>query len=422
MKLFPFQVEGVKALVGKKRFLIASDPGLGKTVQLICAVNVLANQKGCVADDCGRSRVALEVLVVCPKSMRVTWEREIEKWGREGVNWTVVNHDKLITKQGEGLVRAWDVVIADESHQYLKNGDTKRARVFRQIEGKSDVVWLSTATPASKSAEDYYCTLQILLPGVFGGMKKYQFLSRYCNKVVDRWAHSGYKYEGFKNKEELKEIFKKCAIKHRQSEVAADLPELTYSSYYADVNYKDLMHLSESQAVEIKQAVMEDKVFGSDYNAVLRHNALLKVPAVVELLSGYPEDVKVVVFAWHREVVSEIVKALQDTDRTVDYITGEVSEEKRQKAIDAFQTGGLNTLVMNMQAGGVGITLTAATKALYVQFPYSAIHWIQSQKRVHRIGSKQPVQIIKIIIEKSIDEDVYKILQDRVVNIEKVGV
>jgi superfamily II DNA or RNA helicase len=259
---------------------------------------------------------------------------------------------------------------------------------------------------------------------LFGTWSKTRFITQYCKKVPDKWAYSGYKFTDFKNTDELKKIFSKCSIKHRQEEVAKDLPELTFTDYFADVRYKDLMHFSPEDAEEIKKAVLEGKEFGKNYQADLRHNALLKAPAVLELLEGYPPDVSVVIFAWHREVVEELYKEIKDkTERTCEFITGEVtSEEKRQKIIDSFQAGECNTLVLNIQSGGVGITLTKATKAIYVQFPSSVIHWVQSQKRVHRIGSKKPVQIVKVMIEKSIDEDIFNILEERMKYVDEVGV
>ncbi len=160
----------------------------------------------------------------------------------------------------------------------------------------------------------------------------------------------------------------------------------------------------------------------SQYQAVLRTNAIHKIPSILELLSTYPLDKKVVLFIWHTDVADKLVSEISKTDRKVDKITGQITSElKRQDIIDRFQTGDLNTLVLNMQSGGVGINLTAATVGIYVQFPSVASMWIQSLKRIHRIGSKEPVQIIKVMIEGSIDEEIFSVLEQRLEYIEQVG-
>ncbi len=428
MKLRPFQLIGVQALVRKTRYLIRDDPGLGKTVQLISAVNILQTLE-----------IPLSVLVICPKGMIITWEREIKKWGRwPSTKWKVINHDRLLTKDFSKLARSWDILIADESHLYLKNIATKTAKAFFVLADLSKVVWLSTATVASKSAEDYYATLKILLPDFFKGWSLDKFKKTFCETVTktiyakkpirygkchklrdNHYACEVKSYEGFKNTDVLREIFSRCSIGRKQEEVAPELPPLTVTDHFISGR---VAHIE--QLTEIADFIRVGMPPTPHHQEVLKDLGMAKIPAVVELIQSYPADVKVVIFAWHRDVIAALVKAIKEnTDRTCDFITGEVnSSTERQDKIDRFQNGDLDILVLNMQSGGVGITLTAATKGIYVQFPYTAIHWIQSQKRIHRIGSTKPVQIIKVMIDKSKDAEIFQILEERMSGIEEVGV
>lgn len=410
--LRPYQIDGVKTLVPKKRFLLADDAGLGKTVQAIVAANYKSYKE---------SR-SLDVLVIGTKSMRITWHREVTKWNNEN-NYAITNFEQLIGKNAKSFAKKWDIVILDESHLCVKNVTSKRCKAFLDLIKSVDTVWLMTATAASKTAEDYYVTLKVLLPTLFKNWTKTHFIKKFCNEVADRWSYSGKKYEGFKNINELNAIFKKCSLKRKKADVAKDLPEITHSSRFAEVNPKDLMHLSEEDFYDIKSQVLAGVPLKQEYQAILRHNALLKIPSLIELLSTYPEDEKLVIFAWHQDVIDKIEEQIKDTGRTVAQITGKISSEnKRQELMDAFQEGKLNTLVLNMQSGGVGITLTSAATAIYVQFPTVVTLWTQSLNRVHRIGSKRPVEIIKLMIEKSIDERVFKVLESRLDDVEKVGV
>lgn len=416
VKPFDYQYEGIKTLFGKTRFLIADDPGLGKTIQLIVAVNLIAQT----------SKKELKVLVIGTKSIVINWQREIDRWSNCNAKYTVINHDKLIGKNSEDYLKNWDVVIADESHFYLKNQDTLRAKMFLQVISTAERVWLSTATPASRSAVDYYMTLKILLPTLFGKWSKTQFMKKYCNKILDPWTPMGYRLDGFNQKTmpELNKVFKLCCLRRKQEEVKKDLPPLTFSDYFADVSHKNLLSYTPEEAKEITARLLEGKDLTAEQKEKLQHNALLKIPSMLELLNTYPTKKKVVIFAWHRSVVAAIVDSIKkETDRTVDFITGEVtSAVKRQELIDKFQESDLDTLVLNMQSGGVGVNLTAASTAFYMELPGSPIFWIQSLKRIHRIGSLNPVQIIKIMIPKSVDEQIFAILQERLANINEVGV
>lgn len=432
MKLRPFQFIGVEALVRKTRYLIRDDPGLGKTIQLISAVNVLQET----------SDKIIHALVICPKGMIITWEIEIRKWNRNS-SYVVINHDRLLTKDFATLAKSWDILIADESHLYLKNIATKTAKAFFVLADMSKVVWLSTATVASKSAEDYYATLKILLPDFFKGWSLDRFKKTFCETVTktvyskkplrygtshklrdNHYATEVRSYEGFKNTDQLNEIFSKCSIGRKQEEVAPELPPLTITDHFIEGTPATLRAANDKELTEIADFIRLGMPPTPHHQEILKDLGMAKIPAVIELLQSYPADVKVVVFGWHRDVIAALVKAIKEqTDRTCDFITGEVnSADERQNKIDRFQNGDLDILVLNMQSGGVGITLTAATKGIYVQFPYTAIHWIQSQKRIHRIGSTKPVQIIKVMIDKSKDAEIFSILEDRMSGIEQVGV
>lgn len=403
LTLFPYQKAGVKALVGKNRFMLRDSPGLGKTIQLIVSCNAVNPDN---------------VLVLCPKSMVITWIREIKKWASHPEKFTVINHDKLITKDNYKILTSWDIVIADESHLYLKNIDTKRAAVFFSLIENARRVWLATATMASRSGEDYFCSLKVLLPDLMRKWSKSKFIKRYCKAVPDPFTYSGIKYVGFNNTVEMQTVLDKCSLSRKEEEVNLELPPLTFTDMYLEDHSEKF---TPEEIKDIKKRVMEGKSFGNDYQGKMQKNALLKVPAVLELLSTYPPEKKVVIYAWHTAVIEELMNEAKKVEgRIVESITGKTESLGRQVVIDQFQSGSINTLILNMQAGGVGITLTAATAGIYVQFPYSAIHWVQSMKRIHRIGSKKPVQIIKLMSFRGIDKEIFDILDDRMKHIKEI--
>ena len=425
LALMDFQYSGVEFLAKRKRALIASDPGLGKTVMNIVAVNCL--QKHMNRPLKMLPPVALKVLVLCPKGMVITWQREIDKWSMGG-HYTIANWDKLVhlnDKRKEVLFTKWDLIIGDESHQAIKNPDTVRCMVFfNELVPLAGRVWIATATPASRSGLDYYCTLKLLLPKLFEKWSAKQFEREFCEAIPEGKGWNGkewytiYRYEGFKNTVILKELFSKCCIRHKKEVVAKDLPEKIFTEMEVEIDKRIAAQYLEMDIEQVMECIEKNKPIPAHMAHVMQATALAKLNDLVDLVESYPPDISVVIFAWHRNVVEEIAKRLD-----CPYIHGEVSSDERQIVIDKFQKKELNRLTANMQSGGVGITLTAASICIYVEFPHSVIHWKQSLGRIHRIGSKHThVQFIKMIGRNTIDREIFNRLQAREKSMEQVGV
>jgi SWI/SNF-related matrix-associated actin-dependent regulator 1 of chromatin subfamily A len=119
MSLYPFQKEGIAFATNREASLIADDMGLGKTVQEIGVINEDASIR--------------RVLVVCPASVRIPWQRELDQWLNRsftiavvGVNCqkplsgdgiTIINYDRLARFENE--LGAYDLAVLDEC-QYIK--------------------------------------------------------------------------------------------------------------------------------------------------------------------------------------------------------------------------------------------------------------------------------------------------------------
>ena len=145
LEYLPYQKAGIAYAAGRKNTLIGDEMGLGKTIQAIGTIN-LTNPK--------------TVLVVCPASLKLNWESEMEKWlvsertidvingGREQIpsnpDVVIINYD-VLTKYAKPLQsRTWDMVIMDEVHK-IKNPKAKRTVVAVSIKARRKV--LLTGTP-----------------------------------------------------------------------------------------------------------------------------------------------------------------------------------------------------------------------------------------------------------------------------------
>lgn len=409
MELREYQKDGVNFLLSKKKALLASDPGLGKTAQSIVAVNELGN--GCY----------LRVLVLCPKSVILNWKNEIKMWSKSStVDWTVINWDKLITKELQKLSETkWDIVIGDEFHKALKSWKAKRCQNFiKYIAPNVERLWLLSATPASKSAEDYHPMLTLLDPET---PKHKDFCDTYCHKNLNPWSRQ-YEYSGFKNTAPLKEVFKRIALKHRKKDVAAQLPRKQYAKVYVDVNREIISECLELDQNLIEYCIKEGKQIPGHIASVIRAIGMSKIEAAVEWINNFPENEPLVIVGWHKDVIQQIYDGIDDKGET-GIITGETPAKLRQIFVEQFQSGVSNRIIINYQAGGVGINLHRASNMLEVEFPWSPTDLIQARGRIHRIGSvSDSVTYWQMIANNTVDDLILESLYTKQKGIKEVGI
>jgi SWI/SNF-related matrix-associated actin-dependent regulator 1 of chromatin subfamily A len=135
----------------------------------------------------------------------------------------------------------------------------------------------------------------------------------------------------------------------------------------------------------------------------LRHaTALAKVPLVVDhVKNALLASPKLVVFAHHRDVVSEIAAAFGDTAVT---LTGSDTTEQRQAAVDRFQEDADCTVfVGSIRAAGLGLTLTASAHVVFAELDWVPAHLTQAEDRTHRIGQRDSVLVQHLVLQSSLD-------------------
>ncbi|MHC4356630.1 MAG: C-terminal helicase domain-containing protein, partial [Planctomycetota bacterium] len=135
----------------------------------------------------------------------------------------------------------------------------------------------------------------------------------------------------------------------------------------------------------------------------LRHEtAVAKIPHVVEHVeNAIGGSGKVVVFAHHKDVVNGLMDEFGD--RAVK-LTGETPMAQRQEAVDRFQSDPtIQVFVGNIQAAGVGITLTAASHVVFAELDWVPGNITQAEDRCHRIGQTNSVLVQHLVFDESID-------------------
>jgi SNF2 family DNA or RNA helicase len=143
---------------------------------------------------------------------------------------------------------------------------------------------------------------------------------------------------------------------------------------------------------------------------------------MADIENGDFGDDSVAVCAVSRQLIELLSARLTKAKISHGLITGAQNEDERQQAVDDFQSGKIKWILFTAQAGGVGITLTAARRLVMLQRPWSLVDHKQALDRVHRIGSEihDSVIITDYVTEGTIEERVIQVLETKADNFEQI--
>lgn len=375
--LMPFQRAGVKYATKAKRCLIADEMGLGKTVQGLATIHHLNT---------------LPTLVVCPASLRFNWMRESMKWlpgkypslyeHNAYADVCVINYDTL-TKHKEHIIEKarFKSIIFDEFH-YLKNHKAQRSVAARHIaasihkaHGDNAVILGLTGTPVLNRPGELLHLLQVLgrLDEV-GGFKTFR----------DRYLSGDWKSRG-ENLQELQQILRsRFLIRREKSQVLKDLP--AKRRVMVDIA---MANPAAYKAVENKPLEDHEAAAIVRIGELRRECARQKLAGVREWVAEFLEtEKKLIIFASHRDIQADLIQSFPGCV----HILGDDDAQARQRAVDKFQEDPkINLIVLSLKAGGVGLTLTAASDVAFVEFGWTPGDMDQAEDRAHRIGQKDSV-------------------------------
>lgn len=445
-ELYPFQKEGVLSILSNnENVLLADEMGLGKTCQACTYLKLNKN--------------ALPAVVVCQSSLKLNWEREVEKWanlkctileGRKTQRFSdeyfekypvvIINYDilgvenqiekrkelerkKFCKENGEKYkprilkVDGWvdeltqhkfKTIIVDEC-QYIADPETIRARAVIQLSEIQDSrkIFIS-GTPYETKTSQFFTALNILNKKMFPN--RWAFQMRYCDPVK---TYFGWQFNGLSNGEELHNKISTFMIRRLKKDVLTQLPpkqRIIVPMQVSDSDRKIYNMIDE----EFTNALSK-----GESNALVKISQLkrasfeAKKKAMLQWIKDYLAiNDKLVLFVYHKDAFDFLLDNFKDISVG---INGETEVKQRQKNIDRFQGDEkIKLFVGQIKACGAGITLTASKATCFVEFGQTVVqHW-QAEDRVHRIGQEaDSVQAYYLILEDSIDVTIMELLNQR---------
>lgn len=420
------QKEAVEKLLANNKFILADDMGLGKTTAAVIG----ALESG-----------AKKILIVCPASLKLNWEREIRnytdrrtlvvegrKWGST-FDFYIINYDilknfhttdnsedseayKLIMNEG------FDLAIVDEAH-YIANATAQRTKLLNDILSMIPKVWLLTGTPMTSRPINYFNLLSIVDSPLALNWQSY--VRRYCAGY--QFTVKGRKIwntSGSSNLDELRERTKNLVLRRMKNDIL-DLPEkiiapvyLELKNTYYDEELEEFMRISKENKTKENISVTLNRLM-----RIRQLIAVEKVPYTCELIDKFIEQGKKVIvltnFTMSLDMIHEKYKKNSVT------LDGRMHKDKRQENVDRFQTDDkVKVFIGNIKAAGVGITLTAAEVVIMNDLSFVPSDHAQGEDRAYRYGQKNSVLVYYPIFDNTIERQVYNILQKKKKDIDQV--
>lgn len=442
-KLLPFQRDGVRfALQHGGRILLADEMGLGKTIQAIAVVSCI--------------RESWPVLVLAPSALRLHWASMIQQWMNipsseilvvlsqcsgsnkggfkivasntkksihlDGV-FNIVSYDIVPKLQDLLMASTFKVVIADESH-FLKNAQAKRTSASLPLLQKAQYVILLSGTPALSRPIELFKQLEALHPTVYKNVHEYG--NRYCKGGIFGV------YQGASNHEELHSLIKATVmIRRLKKDVLSELPQKRRQQVFLDLGEKEMRQVNalfrELEVIkgQIKSAQSEEEAKSLKFaeksliSKIYTASGEAKIPAVLDYLGTMVEaNCKFLIFAHHQSMIESIHEYLLKKKVGCIRIDGSTPSALRQALVTDFQEKEtIKAAVLSIRAGGIGLTLTAASTVIFAELSWTPGDLIQAEDRAHRIGQVSSVNVCYLLANDTVDDIIWDVVQSKLDNL-----
>jgi len=428
LPLYPYQMLGTLFLAFTRRALFGDDMGLGKTIQAIAASVFLK----------GQGKLS-RVLIICPASLKLQWAREIERFSdesvtvmtgtkkkreklyAEGSTFTVLNYELVL--KDFNLIRSLepDLIVLDEA-QRIKNWRAKTTQLIKNL--TSEYAYVLTGTPLENRLDELYSIVQFLDRRLLG--PAWQFMAEHV--IRDEWGA----IVGYRGLDKVKRKIAPIFLRRRKDEVLHDLPERIDNYYYLELEraqerlytpreneLRSMFNVPrEEWTPEMMGRLLElitemreicDAAQLVTDGGVRASSKLAELPLIVEdvaLNNGH----KVLIFTQWERMTRLVEEALAGLPVDMVRMHGGLNIRQREQIIDRFSSDPDCRIFISTDAGGLGLNLQAADFVVNVDLPWNPARLEQRIGRAHRIGQKNPVNVINLVVGSTIEERVLEVI------------
>lgn len=390
--------------------VLADEMGLGKTVQSIAVMTNVVNSGGAV-------------LAVVPPVLIPNWVRELRKFApsltvgvmhrASGANIhpneygdfdvLITAYSTLASAKGDLQLlnsKTWDLVVLDEA-QFIKNPDAKRSVAAKHLNRKASIAL--SGTPVENSPLDIWAISEFIFPSLLGARTGFETKQEVSEEALEK----------------VTRLLRPLMIRRTLDDIAEEngLPERIDETEYFQMPFEK----SELQ----KQILSEERNSQSKFNSLLMlaaeahdsddHFSLRSSPKLERLQmiiqSAFESGEKVIVFCRYRRTIDNIRAALQSSlpGTFIQVIRGDSgTPEDRQDIVDQFSSVDRGVLLLNPQAAGYGLNITAANHVVHYHPLWNPAQTDQATKRAHRPGQRKLTRVHHLLYESSVEEVVFE--------------
>ena len=468
-EMFDYQREGAVWLDTQQSGILAFEQGLGKTltsiavmdapIVVVCPAKLRINW----VREITRWRPDLSVAAVGVEQMQGGKVRKAAgKVTRSALaaNVVVINYDTLAKNVDALIERGCATLVCDEAHfvkelRLTYDRDSRAYFPAKSTPKRAGAVWklaqiakrrlLLTGTPIKNRPAELWSLLHLVAPQRWP--KFHDYCLQYCDAYKSRF---GWDYTGSSNLGELNEIISGTYMLRRKKDDVLDLPEKSRRSIKITIEEsaaKQYEHAAREFLEWVRanggpEAVMR----AMRAEALTKMTALRRIAAagkaahVAEEVVGHIDSTgrPLVVMGWHKTALEALIGAIEEANvgraKTGDKpirVGRVMGGYEAQKDIDAFQHGEprdapeedrdyIDVLVCNIQAAGVGLTLTRAREMFFLERHWTPADLVQAEDRIHRIGQKNDVTITYYDAAGTIDEYLSGLLLSKVKTVAQV--
>ena len=448
LELFDHQAAFVaSAREGHRSYLLADEPGLGKTAQALLAASVSQSYP---------------LLVVVPNVVKMNWAREVERWTPNRTSTVIhgsgenldafadvviVNYDVLDRHVGWLKTLGFRGMVVDEAH-FIKNRESQRSKhvlaladSIRRTRPRALMIAL-TGTPLINTIEDFRAIWQFL--GWIDGEQPTADLMRKLEDVGLTPADFGFFAQA------RQAVIDMGIVRRKKIDVAANLPAKRIADLPVELDddlgrgireaeaelgrrlvsrYRALLKASPELAsgddgphpelvrMVARHEVEESKssTSGDNVFTMVRKIGQAKAVLAADYAAQLARSVgKVVFFAKHIDVMDAAEETFAKRGLTTVSIRGDQTAAFRQSQVDAFNTDpDVSVVVASLTAAGVGLNLQAASNVVLAELSWTSAEQTQAIDRVHRIGQEEPVTAWRIIAAQTIDAKIAELIDSK---------
>ncbi|WP_449277918.1 DEAD/DEAH box helicase [Leucobacter sp. GX24907] len=444
-ELMPHQARFLASVgEGHRSFLLADEPGLGKTAQSVIAASV--------AD-------AYPLLVVVPNVVKMNWAREVERWTPQR-RVTVIHGDgKDIDAFADVFIVNYEILdrhlswisrfgfkgmVVDEAHM-IKNVQSQRSRNVLTIADRirertpgGPLLIALTGTPLINDIDDFRAIWRFL---------GWTDADKPRAELLAKLESNGYTpVDSAFYPAARQAVVDMGVVRRRKIDVAADLPSKRVVDLPVELDDEAGRGLREAEQKLARKLVerfgavkrgklgakLDDEAIirmvcaqeleesnasadGMNVFTVVRQIGLAKAGLAADYTAQLARSVgKVVFFAKHIEVMDRVERQLAEQGLGTISIRGDQTAEFRQRQIDAFNTDPeVSVAVCSLTAAGVGVNLQASSNVVLAELSWTDAEQTQAIDRVHRIGQDEPVTAWRIVAAQTIDAKIAELIDGK---------